>query len=219
MVVVAPHPDDEVLGFGGLMQLVAAQGNPVLLIAVTDGEASHPDSTLWPAARLLQMRPMETSFALDTLGMPSVQVVRLGLRDGAVSGNVPALCATLRHLFTEDDVVFVPWILDGHPDHEACNLASSAAAAACGARQVETPIWGWHWATPAAAQMPWQRARKLILPPLIRDRKSCAVQCYLSQIEPDASTGRQPILGANTLAHLLRSYEVYFFGEDFHFGH
>ena len=40
-VVVAPHPDDEILACGGLLQLLAQQGSEVLLVAVTDGDASH----------------------------------------------------------------------------------------------------------------------------------------------------------------------------------
>ena len=41
-VIVAPHPDDEVLGTGGLLQLINTLNRPLLLISVTDGTASHP---------------------------------------------------------------------------------------------------------------------------------------------------------------------------------
>ena len=50
-VVIAPHPDDEVLGVGGLLTLLARTGTAVHIVAVTDGEASHPESpTLTPRA-------------------------------------------------------------------------------------------------------------------------------------------------------------------------
>ena len=42
VVVVAPHPDDEVLGVGGT--LAAWAPVEVLVVAVTDGEGSHPGS-------------------------------------------------------------------------------------------------------------------------------------------------------------------------------
>jgi hypothetical protein len=51
-VVVAPHPDDEVLSVGGLLAQLADTGTPVEVIAVTDGTASHSGSTEWPAERL-----------------------------------------------------------------------------------------------------------------------------------------------------------------------
>jgi len=47
VVVVAAHPDDEVLGAGGTMALLAAGDARLRLIAVTDGEASHPGRSSW----------------------------------------------------------------------------------------------------------------------------------------------------------------------------
>ena len=44
VVVVAPHPDDEVLAAGGLMRWMACRGREVLVVGVTDGEASHARS-------------------------------------------------------------------------------------------------------------------------------------------------------------------------------
>ena len=44
LVVVAPHPDDEILGAGGLLAATARAGRDLLLVAVTDGQASHPGS-------------------------------------------------------------------------------------------------------------------------------------------------------------------------------
>lgn len=43
-LVVAPHPDDEVLGPGGTLAVLAAGGTAVAVLALTDGEASHPAS-------------------------------------------------------------------------------------------------------------------------------------------------------------------------------
>src|ERR1700761_4683228 len=40
-VIVAAHPDDEVLGVGGLISMLAASHARLRLVAVTDGEASH----------------------------------------------------------------------------------------------------------------------------------------------------------------------------------
>ena len=40
--IVAPHPDDEILGCGGLMQRLDKLGYKIVLFAVTNGTASHP---------------------------------------------------------------------------------------------------------------------------------------------------------------------------------
>ncbi len=49
VVVIAPHPGDEVLACGGLLQLLSTLEHPLKLISITDGSASHPGSQVWPA--------------------------------------------------------------------------------------------------------------------------------------------------------------------------
>jgi LmbE family N-acetylglucosaminyl deacetylase len=74
-VVVAAHPDDEVLGAGGLISLLAASRAPLRLVAVTDGERSHRGHAS-PAA-LARRRTAETAAALRALGVRAVEVIRL----------------------------------------------------------------------------------------------------------------------------------------------
>jgi hypothetical protein len=50
-VIVAAHPDDEVLGAGGLISMLAAARARLRLVAVTDGERSHLGHTTGLAAR------------------------------------------------------------------------------------------------------------------------------------------------------------------------
>lgn len=88
IVVVAPHPDDEVLGIGGSLALWVAQGSEVLVVAVTDGEGSHPGSPTLTPQDLAVRRDAERRRALAALGLGArAEVVRLGLPDGAVAGT------------------------------------------------------------------------------------------------------------------------------------
>ena len=66
LLVIAPHPDDEVLGAGGLMQRVHATGGAVRVVYLTDGEGypegvMESDHTLKPTvqglSRLRQATP------------------------------------------------------------------------------------------------------------------------------------------------------------------
>ena len=52
LVVVSPHPDDEVLACGGLMALAHQSGLRVMVVSVTDGEACYPDQQAWSPERL-----------------------------------------------------------------------------------------------------------------------------------------------------------------------
>ena len=215
-VVVAPHPDDEVLACGGLLQLLAAQGSRTVLVAVTDGAASHPGSALITPEQLARQRPRETEAALRALGLgapavgPAPQVLRARLPDGAVAASIEQLQTLLLQMLRPDDVVFVTWRQDGHPDHEACGLAATMAANACRATLVEMPVWSWHWAAPGDARLPWRRARRLALAEDVLRRKREAVGCFTSQLHDDPSTGQPAILPPHALARLLHPYEIYF---------
>jgi LmbE family N-acetylglucosaminyl deacetylase len=47
LLVLGPHPDDEVLGFGGLASAYREQGKPVAVVVVTDGDAYCEACRLW----------------------------------------------------------------------------------------------------------------------------------------------------------------------------
>jgi len=210
LVVVAPHPDDEILACGGLLQLSAANARPPLLVAVTDGEASHPGSAAWPPERLRAVRPQETLAALACLGIAAPILQRLGIADGGVTAAEASLARRLAALLEPGDVVLTAWRHDGHPDHEATARACLAAAAQIGARTLEAPIWGWHWSSPADGAMPLAHARKLLLPDAVLARKRAAMACFHSQVLPDASRGAAPVVPAQALERILLPFELYF---------
>jgi LmbE family N-acetylglucosaminyl deacetylase len=208
-VIVAPHPDDEVLSVGGLLAQLARAGRAVRVIAVTDGTASHRGSSEWPAERLVRERPRESRLALSRLGIET-EPVRLGLPDGELQDLRELLADRLLPLLDRDDVVFTTWRQDGHPDHEATGHACAFVAARTGARLVEVPVWAWHWASPGDARMPWRRACRLPLDAETVERKRDAVRAFESQLRPDSSTGAGPILRATTVERAARPYEVLF---------
>ncbi|MEC5399892.1 PIG-L deacetylase family protein [Uliginosibacterium sp. H1] len=206
-VVVAPHPDDEVLGAGGLLAQFCAQGCKALLIAVTDGTASHPGSALWPVGRLALIRPAETAYALSLLGV-NAEVVRLGLPDGAIAAHADVLRQCLHEHLREGDVVITTWREDRHADHQAVGEVCAEVAAAHEVRLLETPIWSWDWLTADDAKR--ERAVRLPLPMPVRIRKLRAIHAFDSQIQPDESTGKPPILHPDALVPLLRAEEIFF---------
>ncbi|MGJ7510139.1 PIG-L deacetylase family protein [Variovorax sp. GT1P44] len=208
-VVVAPHPDDEVLAVGGLLAQLARSGVPICVIAVTDGTASHRGSTEWPTDRLTRERPRESRDALHRLGV-DIEPIRLGMPDGGLHELRGLLADRMLPLLDRSDVIFTTWRQDGHPDHEATGHACAFAAARVGARLVEVPVWAWHWAAPGDERLPWHRAARLALDADAARRKRQAVQCFTSQLEPDASTGAEPILRATTVERAARPFEVMF---------
>jgi LmbE family N-acetylglucosaminyl deacetylase len=207
--VVAAHPDDEILCVGGTMALLAAAGARIRLIAVTDGEASHPGLDTGAAAALAARRVTETTAALDRLGAGGTEVMRLGLPDTGLSRHESDLADVLAPAMEGFDVALAPWPGDAHADHEA---AGRAAARACGAgptRLLHFPIWAWHWARPADPRLPWETAVRVPLPPAAAARKRAAIGCFGSRLEPRGN-GLDAVLPPGIVAHFTRDQEVLF---------
>ncbi|WP_462189153.1 PIG-L deacetylase family protein [Frankia sp. CcWB2] len=210
-VIVAPHPDDEVLGIGGLMTILSTLSVSLTVVAVTDGDASHPGSPTLSPAELARRRVAEQHSALAELGLAQVPVHRVGLRDGRVAGHEELLADQLEPLLTADGWLLATYAGDRHPDHEATGRAAEIAAARTGTRLLEYPVWTWHWAVPDDPRVPWARARRVHLPVDVQRAKQRAVDCYRTQIAPlSAHPADAAVLPAEALARLLRPAETVF---------
>ncbi|MEW1612712.1 MULTISPECIES: PIG-L family deacetylase [unclassified Streptomyces] len=211
VVVVAAHPDDEVLGFGGAIALLAASVARITVVAVTDGEGSHPDSDVVTAHELARVRTAETRAALAELGAADSVVVRLRVPDTEVAAHEDHITARIALLADGADLVVAPWTGDVHGDHEAAGRAAVRAAASADVACWLYPVWMWHWAAPGDDRVPWKRAARIELPAEVRRRKRAAVDRFVSQIAPlGPGPGDAPILPPEELAHHLRDREVVF---------
>ncbi|MFD6417649.1 PIG-L deacetylase family protein [Streptomyces sp. NPDC060194] len=209
VVVVAAHPDDEVLGFGGTASALAAAGRAVHVLTVTDGEGSHPGSRVLPPPELARVRRAELAQALDVLGLDPALRHRMGVADTGVDAAEAEVAARVERLLRETGagLCVAPWRGDLHADHEAAGRAARTAARAAGARLWEYPVWMWHWAAPGDPRVPWERARRLPLDPGAVRRKETAVRCFRTQIAPLADHPAV-VLPPDELAHHLRAFET-----------
>jgi LmbE family N-acetylglucosaminyl deacetylase len=209
VVVLSPHPDDEVLGCGGVLATLAAMDREILVVGVTDGDASHPQSKTWTPQTLAEARRDESAAGLQMLGIDTPSL-RLGFDDGTLQLHGDELIAALNKVVQPNDVVFAPWRLDGHPDHEAVGDAASIVCERIGARLIEMPIWMWHWAAPDDARVPWSDALRIGFNPGVRQLKQAAIACHRSQLVADDAAGTPPVLADWALARWMRSFEVFF---------
>jgi len=186
LVVLAPHPDDEVLACGGLLVQAGVAGWPVQIVAITDGERSHGALSHRGRSRLARQRAHEQRRALQALGVRAHGVQRLRLPDGGVAHRQALLQRQLAALLRPDDALIVTTAWDGHPDHEATARAARAAARSAGCRLWEAPVWLWQWAGLAADGPPWPRLRRFELDGTAQRRKLHALRCHRSQQQPRA---------------------------------
>ncbi|VVP68868.1 hypothetical protein PS918_00817 [Pseudomonas fluorescens] len=211
-VVIAPHPGDEVLMCGGLLQLLSALGHPLQLISITDGSASHPGSQQWSEKRLSVFRAQESVEALRRLGLPmhSLKWIRGGFTDNALAEHQLELTQFITRYLRPGDVVFSTWSEDGNSDHDAVGRASANAATIAGAVFNEMPVRAWHWPTRDRGLIPWHRARKLRLDTWTVARKSHATHAYASQLDGEPAIGLAPLLPRVLLERMRLPYEIVF---------
>src|SRR5438067_8241567 len=108
LLVLAPHPDDEVIGCGGLVALHLREGRKVHVVVATDG-AQAGDAA---------QRQSESRTALALLGDATIEF--LGYPDRELSNAHEfdgSLAAILRQW--KPDLIAVPSPLEIHPDHVA----------------------------------------------------------------------------------------------------
>jgi LmbE family N-acetylglucosaminyl deacetylase/glycosyltransferase involved in cell wall biosynthesis len=112
LLVLAPHPDDEVIGCGGLVALHLREGRKVHVVVATDG-AQAGDAA---------QRAAESRAALASLGDATIEF--LGFPDRALS-NAHELDDRLAAILREwkPDLIAVPSPLEIHPDHVALSRA------------------------------------------------------------------------------------------------
>lgn len=148
ILILAPHPDDDVLGCGGLIGACSAAGIAVHVVYLTDGRRSHLGSRLWPARRLAEERRTEAIGAGHVLGLDPSDLTFLANRDGVLLFNAKArrrTVAELERIVAERTItcVLAPWIHDPHPDHAAAALIARQLRKRHQAlRFVSYPIWG-----------------------------------------------------------------------------
>jgi len=117
--IVAPHPDDEVLGCGATIARLARQGTEVHVIIVTRGQepqfsSAYVDQVMAEARAAHQRLGVHATHCLDlpAAALDTVSVADINAKIGSkLSEIIP-------------DVLFVPFLGDIHVDHQTAFSAS-----------------------------------------------------------------------------------------------
>jgi LmbE family N-acetylglucosaminyl deacetylase len=130
-LVIAPHPDDEVLGVGGTISRLTAGGASVHVAVVTTGRPPR-----FPESQVQQVRA-ECGEAHRLLGVDQTHFLDFPAAElDGVSGSQLNQRLTSIVDRVGPDLVFVPFVGDVHLDHQ---LIFNSALVACRPRHEAVP--------------------------------------------------------------------------------
>lgn len=224
LLVIAPHPDDEIIGCGLIAYETVKRGGTVWVAFATNGEgprsAPHQGS-------MAEVRHSEATTATAVLGIKSKNVRWLNLPDSNLTAHEDQLVLFVEEIveLCKPNVVLVTASSDPHPDHAALGRAARRAVLVTHTALFEYMIWGWYdprsWlrilirtrdASTSGADLPFGAVKFQS-----RDGLECkrrALSCYLSQLGPTAVKVGLPagtgMLSHRFLSHFLKTSEVVF---------
>jgi LmbE family N-acetylglucosaminyl deacetylase/glycosyltransferase involved in cell wall biosynthesis len=121
VLVLAPHPDDEVLGCGGLLLQLLDAGAAVRVLFLTDGSGAGEETE--DPAGYAALRRREAAAVAELLGLAGSD--HLAVPDGALGEHLEAAAAAVRRalLSQRPDLLLVPSPLEASRDHRAAFAA------------------------------------------------------------------------------------------------
>lgn len=115
ILIVAPHPDDETIGCGGVLALYGAQCDVLLL---TDGRLGKPEGQNYTEQQTADMRHKEFENVMRFFGVNRWWELRIP--DQQFSYYSDAISNVDLRIY---DYIFVPNRNERHPDHKAAYAA------------------------------------------------------------------------------------------------
>lgn len=192
LLVVAPHPDDETIATGVLIQQVLAAGGQVQTLSLTAGD-NNPWPQRWLDRRLRigpaerrrwgQRRHDELLRATAQLGLSASQLRTLGWADQGLTDRLrnalEESVGAMRACFDDfgPSLVAIPALDDHHPDHSAAHVLSRLAISGL----AEPPCciaYSIHAADDALGdgQVQWPSSESM------QSLKRAALECHVSQL-------------------------------------
>lgn len=176
-IIIAPHPDDEVLGCGGLIARFIDRGIFPHVIIMTRGEASHCGCCNTSSEDIIKARRQLVFQASHILGLPETHIHCLNYADGGISPENTVETDRLRKILDElpYDAVFVPHWGEGWSDHlQTAEIAKSLIRKH--AELYEYCVWMWYY---NVWGLDWNKACQLSMTGKEHALKKKAVDTYV----------------------------------------
>jgi len=191
VLILAPHPDDEVFGCAGAIMQHVSQNDSVQVVIVTDGSAAiiHPNTD--SRIKYIETRQQESCKAAQVLGYGTPEF--WGIADRSLECNDNLIEQLVNYIQEKQiSLVYAPSVMEIHPDHYALAMSAVEAVRRCG-ESVSLSMY--------EIGMPLHPNILLDITNML-ERKREAMNCFVSQLAIQDYS--RHILGLNT----YRSYTL-----------
>lgn len=225
-IFIAPHPDDEALGCGGLISHLCAEGWAPHVIIMTGGGGSikrgeEVKSNIHKITEedIIRERRKLTLKSAHEIGLPEENIHFLDFIDGHISERSEKEMKRLNNLLNEikPDNLFVPHSREGWPDHIATRSIvlsqlknqekknNSKSYKISNSQKVvpqifEYCVWIWYY---NVWNLDWKNAYKFLMSKSEHKAKLRAVNAYIKSLAPNGKPWSgvlpKPFIFANTL--------------------
>lgn len=166
VLIISPHPDDEVFGCGNLMKELCQRRIRVTLLILSKGEGIANTCNLLPE-EVITARQRLAKQANSILGMNITDIKFLDFLDGRFAETDNGEVAKLEKIIktVKPDTIFYPHPYDGSPDHIIASDIITRLTDQLPISRYHYCVWLWH-------HMPLYKAF------LLSYKKSCLLQVY-----------------------------------------
>lgn len=182
IVIIAPHPDDEVFGCGGLIARLIAECHAPHVIVLTGGGGSHRGCCSTSESYIISARRKLTHKAMSALGLPESHIHELDFTDGHIGEGNSEEKKKLESLISEinPDVILVPHHGEGWPDHLAARDFGIELTGE-NTKVYEYCVWMWYY---RQKNLDWNNAYVLKMSKAEHQKKLEAIKTYHSALAP-----------------------------------
>lgn len=178
VLVLAPHPDDDVFGCGGALAKHRDQGDEVRIIYLCDGRSgTKRRTTEIVQEELKKNRRAEAVAATEILGIPAGALSFWSYQDGHLTANkttTKALTQVIADFMPR--IIYAPHPLDNHPDHEATAAVLFQTLQAISGEDLQAEIWSYEVWQPTFAN-------RLLDIADVQTHKEAAIAAHESQLK------------------------------------
>ena len=182
ILIVAPHPDDEIIGCGGLIAHLVKENKAPHVVIMTGGEGSHHGCCDTSSGDIVAARRRLTRNAAAIVGLPIENIHELNYPDGGISMNNTET-DRLKTLIDElqPDTILVPHWGEGWSDHiQTAEIVKQIAPHS--AKRWMFCVWVWYYNV--WRDLDWKNAAQLCMTPAEHRIKLDAMDAYIRPLAP-----------------------------------